>query len=440
MKSRTKIGLSLFLISASAAALALFAGCSGEIGAEEFLKDKNATDQIVTYYANGGFFDGTRNIVFKDIHYAADSYVIGDFENVQNISVAKDENSFGGWYFVETADGKPVTSDGEEVNDTCSNIVKTTDPVDFSVKIRQGEHWYVYADWIPNVKVDVILVTDDGGDIHGADGTTVYKNGEILTHKNFQQGVAIIDTTVPVRSSDYSFTQFFYDKECTDPVLSGIPMPEGENPENPVIYAKYIKGEWNMVRTSSDVRRMFVGLNSGNWFICNMTENKTIDCSGIRGLALRQGEVTARIEGNGYTLKNLSYTVVNTALQQDGTYSVFGRFGADAVMRNVTFENLSVTVTTAREVSLYLIAAGASDGATIENVLFKNVQMTVNANANIINIGREGEEFNAQNWLLGGVGGTDKAFLEKFTGLTVESGKLTMNYNGETKEYPYPAA
>lgn len=439
MRNKTKIGLSLFLISVGSAALALFAGCSGEMGADEFLASKDATNQIVTYYANGGFFDGTRNIVVKDIHYVPDSYVIGDFNEVQNVSVAKDENSFGGWYYVETKDGKPVTSDGKPLDATCSNISKTNTPVDFSVKIKQDEHWYVYADWIPNIKVDVVLVTDDNGDMHGEDGTTVYKNGEILTHKNFQQGVAIIDMETPVKSSDYTFTQFFNDKECTDPVLKGIDMPKGDNPANPVIYARYIKGNWNIVKDSSGVRRMLNGLNSGNWYICNMSENKTIDCGSLTGLAsLRQGEVGARVEGNGYTLKNLSYKIVNSAIQQDGRYSLFGIFGAESVMRNVTFENLSVTVTTAREASLYLLAAGASDSAVLENVKFKNVSLSINTASNVLNIGKNGEEYDTRNWLLGGVGGTDKAFLEKFTGVTVESGKLTMTHNGATKEYEYP--
>ena len=45
-------------------------------------------------------------------------------------------------------------------------------------------------------------------------------------------------------------------------------------------------------------------------------------------VALRQNEVGARIEGNGFTIKNLSYNVVNTAVQVGGTYSLFGSFGS----------------------------------------------------------------------------------------------------------------
>ncbi len=437
MRNKTKTGLILFLISVAFGALALFAGCSGEIGVDEFLAGKDARNQIVTYYSNGGFFDGTRSVVVKDIHYVADSYVIGDFDEVQNVSVAKDDNSFGGWYFVKTADGKPVTTDGKEVDSTCSNLVKTDTPVDFSVKIKQDEHWYVYADWIPDVKVDVVLVTDDEGDMLGENGKT-YKNGDIIAHKSFRQGVAYIDLSIPVKSSNYSFTQYFEEKECINPVLNSISMPEGEKPDNPVIYAKYIKGDWEMVRDSSGVRRMLNGLSSGNWYICNMSESKTIDCSSLKLNTLRRDEVRARVEGNGYTLKNLSYTIVNTAIQQDGRYSLFGTFGAKSVMRNITFENLSVSVTTAKEASFYLLAAGAADGAVLENVTFKNVQLSVTTAANIVNIGKEGEEYNTQNWLLGGVGGTDEAFLEKYTGLTVGSGKLSITSNGVTKEYSYP--
>ena len=74
----------------------------------------------------------------------------------------------------------------------------------------------------------------------------------------------------------------------------------------------------------------------------------------------------------------------------------------------------------------------------IEDVAFKNVRLSITTNTNVTNIGKDGDDYNVGNWLLGGAGSTDAAFLERFKGLTVESGKLIMTYNGETKEYDYP--
>lgn len=415
MRNRTKIAL--VLLSVSAAALAVFAGCSGEMTADEYLEQVGATDQVVTYYANGGSFDGTGNIYEKEIHYKPDSYVIGDFDGVQNVSVALKGSTFGGWYYVQTdAEGKPVT-------DAEGNFVKTDKQVDFSVKIKQGEHWYVYADWIPDLKVIVKLATDDDKAMSCKDGT-VYEPDDEISYIPFERGSAVIDFKIKLaESNDYTFTQFFEDKECTKPVLGNIPMPEGENPQDKVIYAQYIKGNWNMVRESADVRRMFLGLASGNWYFCNMMENKVLDCSSIGVVSLKAGEIGARVEGNGFTVKNLTYTVNNT-LTAGNTYSVFGRLEDSAVMRNLTFDGISVNVTNTRQdISLYLLSAGVSSSAVIENVTFKNVRLTIASNAEINNIGKAGEEYNAQNWLFGGEG-TDTAFLAKFTGITVESAKL----------------
>ena len=430
MRNKTKIGLILFLMAT--AAVTLFAGCIGEMGAEEFLKDKDAYEQLVTYYANGGYFDGTKSITEKTIHYTPDSYVVGDFEDVQNISVAKADNEFGGWYYAE------LDNENKPVKDNDGNVVVTDRAVDFSVTIKRGEHWYICADWIPNVKVDVVLVTDDGGDVHDRNNKT-YKNGEIMFSLNFQQGFAIIETTEPtIKVTDYTFTQYFYDEECTQRVLGNIPMPEGEKPANPVIYVKYIKGSWNVVRDYKGVRQMLLGLNSGNYYFSNMSEDKTIDCSAMTPVALRQNEVGARIEGNGFTIKNLSYNVVNTAVQVGGTYSLFGSFGSECIVRGLTFDGVTITATMAREVSLYAISAGGADGAVIEDVAFKNVRLSITTNTNVTKIGKDGDDYNVGNWLLGGAGSTDAAFLERFKGLTVESGKLIMTYNGETKEYDYP--
>lgn len=90
----------------------------------------------------------------------------------------------------------------------------------------------------------------------------------------------------------------------------------------------------------------------------------------------------------------------------------------------MTIDGLTVNVTNARQnVSLYLLGSGAENGATIENVAFKNVKLTVATNTDIMNIAKAGEEYVSTNWLFGGEG-TDVAFLEKFKGITVERATL----------------
>lgn len=412
--------LLLPILSLMALALTICAGCMGEMDAEEFLTGKDALNQYVVYYANGGTFDDSNTTTVKQINYAPDSYVIDDFGEVRNISVARPEHVFNGWYYVEMKNGEPVL-DGE------GNITLTSTPVDFTKKIQKDEKWYIGASWVADVKLEIKLVTSDGGKMTSADGTQ-YSNGDVLTTRTFPNGVAVMDAVAPVKSNDeYTFTQFFYDEECTERVTANIPQPEDAS-ENPVIYAQYIKGEWSVVRSASDVRNMLFTPGGKNYWVATMLEEKTIDCSNV-SLGLRTGEFKAHIEGNGYTIKGLD--VKATLSTAGAAYSTFGQFTENTVIRNLTFENLTVSATTSREASVYAVCSSAV-GATLENLAFKNVKLNITSGVAIANIPAVGDGHVTDNWLLGGEG-TDAAFLAAHTGVTLENATLTMN----KKEYPF---
>lgn len=407
--------LLVLIFSVTALALCTLVGCMGEMGAEEFLTGVGAYNQTVTYYGNGGTFNGTGNLLEKTIHYTPDSYVINEFDDVRGFSVARTGYSFGGWYYVA------LNADGTPEKDGNGGITLTDTPLDASRKIQANEKWYVGAMWIPDVKLEIKLVTDDGGNMTASNGTE-YKNGDVITTRAFLNGFAVMDTATPVRSSTHTFTQFFYDEACTQRILSNIPQPEGEDAENPVIYAQYLKGEWEIVRTARDVRSMMFNPQGKNYWIATMNEQKVIDCSTVSAIPLRNDIFEARIEGNGYTVKGL--TVKSTLQEAGATYSLFGELGENSVIKDIMFEDLSVTANTARPASIYLLS-GQTNGATLDGVTFKNATLTA-AGANITNIPSIEGGYLTDNWLSGGFD-NDEAFLEGFTGLTIDGAKLIIN-------------
>ncbi|MDE6613689.1 MAG: hypothetical protein K2K28_03965, partial [Clostridia bacterium] len=245
MKVKTRVKLLLLSVAALFASLALFAGCKiGETTAESYLKDKNALDQQVTYYANGGFFDNTSNTE-KNIYYKPDSQIIVNFDKVSNISIARTNYIFDGWYKVELDEkGAPVFEDESK------KIAKLTDEavdMDKPIYIKEKEHLYFGAKWQTDVRLEFILVTEDKQPITTADGVIEY--GQPVAYKNFgnQSSVQVNNSTAPdCKSVDYTFYDYYSDEACTQPFSGTVQKPaEGEG--NPKIYAKYIKGQYTMV-------------------------------------------------------------------------------------------------------------------------------------------------------------------------------------------------
>lgn len=419
--------LIVLLFSVMAIALIALCGCMGELGPEEYLSGESAWNQYVMYYGNGGTFNSTNDQLVKRIHYKPGVEIIGNDTEVRGFSVARDDYTFGGWYYVQLgADGTPVFDE--------NGGVTLTDPVSFPKTIKENEKLYFGALWIPKVKLDIRLVTDDGGSftvastVEGEQVITTYNPGDTLTLRSFIKGYAQIERRAPVtpQNKEYTFTQFFYDEACTQRVISNIPVPENDGSAvNPVIYAQYVKGDWTIVENADGVQDMLSG--SGKYWIANMSENKVIDCSKITR-SLRRSEWPKTIEGNGYTLKGINTGLVAVKISTaNESYSLFGQFTENTVIKNLTFEDLKVNVNNDKQnVSIFLLSNGVS-GATLENVTLKNVSLEIlSANQSVVNIPKTASGYITNNWLFGGLG-TDSAFLEAYNGVKVDGAKLTIN-------------
>lgn len=421
MISKTKIKILMALFVCIAASL--IAGCGiGEQTVDEFLNGKDAKNQIVTYYANGGSFNSMGELVVKDMYYQPNSYILTDFENTANISVSRSNYVFDGWYYVAlTEDGNPV------YEDEANSIVALTDQKVDQYLIQENEHIYVGAKWVMDLHLDVILVCD--GTATDANGVT-YKSGDIIASKYYgTNGTLSLTDTSPWTATGHTFLQYYYDEACTE-LYDGetLKRPTDESADNEVIYAKYIEGNWTIVKTASQVTTMYnSSASEKSFYIFN-----DIDCTGTK-LSLNPGACKFTVEGNGHTISGLSFAL--SSISGNESYALFGKISSSASIRNLTLKDITVTVSVKTGMpSIYLVCSDIDEQADcFDNVVIDGAEVSISypSDVKIINIQQINGVFDSSNWLFGGVesGGatTDEAFLAKYDGITLNNVKLTVN-------------
>ncbi len=429
MSKRTKFKL-LILAAALCITAVFFAGCSGELDVKDFLEQQDAYNQQVTYYSNGGYFDGTNNSEEKNIYYRAGDEVLTDFDSVHGKSISRSNYVFAGWYYVELdAENKPVietvTLDGVE-----KKVAKIDEskPLKKGLKIPENTHLYVGAKWEKDIQLRYKLKCESPIKIMENGVETVKNDGDIIYLKDFFSGSAAIGDKAPVKSTDSTFLQYYLDEACTIPAKNSFVKPTGDDAqEKATVYAKYIPGIWTVVKTKVDVLKMFNNLDTEtSYYIFD-----DINCSGLTfGCKSGTDEVTANcyIEGNGKTISNMRFDNSPSSIAPNGTYSVFGVFGDKAAIKNLTLDGVTVTYTSNKTVSGFYFFDSGDNGATFENFNIKNVEMVVESSGIIFNIQKpEGGTYNDGNWLFGSVS-SDDAYGKTGEGKLVINGKkLTVN-------------
>ena len=406
MKFATRI--KILIVLAVCTVTALIAGCSiGEKTADRFLKENGAQDKCVTYSASGGKFNDNNNLNLLHLYYKEENEVIYDFTKTSDISIARSGYVFNGWTYARLdADGNPVYDENKEYLVPSDRAVDTSVPV----KLTSGEHLYLCAVWVPDTRVDVIIVIDGDTDgtleATGTDGTK-YKTGDVIDGKNFNTAgtVNISSQLAPTTAlTDYTFLQYYVDKDCTEIKSGTISRPTDGGSENPVVYAKYIKGVWTVVRNDTAAANMLNNPVEGrNYYLYTENGSNVIDCSS-RALSLKSYSdntfiTNCTIAGNGVTLKNLKFTVSRVSNGQ--ICSIFGVFGKDAVVSDLTLENISVTINANGNIFAYLICESVEEGATLNNVTVNGATLTVSIpdGNRIDNIQKEDGVYNTSRWI-----------------------------------------
>lgn len=429
MKIKTKIKLLTILIAVLACAL--IAGC--QVGRETYGQyvERNGLSSHITYYANGGLFETRQDK--KEIYYKPDTYAVNigvtDLGN-STVSVHRDGYVLKAWC-------APVLDARGEIvyEDDAKTIVKTGEEFDFSKKLKDGDEITLYATWTLDVQIEIRLAGTDSVTIKDGENTKTVNKGEELLHRTFGRDTQIfIADTAPVESTDSTFLQYFTDSNCTIPFNGIAVKPSGENAPNLVIYAKYMPGIYTVVKDSGDALDMFMHMGgTTKFYIYN-----DIDMNGEKIPEIYATGCT--IEGNG-NVKISNFAVEITRLST-GRHSLFGTFYFDAVIKNVTFDSVTVSyqvvpgnsANNPNIVFLYAVCNNIEDGASFENVVVSNIKVniTMGENVQITNMYSENAGYATDNWLFGKEVGQDESysdaqFMQEYGGLTVNGASLTIN-------------
>ncbi len=363
---KKKVKSKLIVLLAGLASAFLLGGCAIGESMEEILENRDLTARV-TYYSNGGAFEGIPDV--KEMYYKTGSVPLDiGSKNVAitsgNAEIARNNYDFDGWYYAvdEDKDGKPDFEDKE------SGTYKLGERVDFTKPLQEGDHLYFIAGWLARVKVNVVLVCDDGETILGTKGgnsaAASFKNGDVIEERPYDTSnqVGYELPTFTVKDSTHTFTSYYIDKECTTPVTWPI-VREDRQEADVNVYAKYIEGNWTVLRSPSDVQTMFSGMVTGSRYWLE----KNLDMTGL-SVAPRnyfQGE----LQGNGYTISNLK--VVKGGIGYTTDVSLFGNIRSTGIIENVSFTNLDLQYTTngSGDIgNLYFAFTKMETGARVRNV------------------------------------------------------------------------
>ena len=371
-KFRSKLILLLLAIMT----LFIFGGCTLGESLDDIKSEYNLTVKV-SYYANGGEFENKKSV--KDLYFSAggkaleiidkgDVSYTGSFDVTSgSVSIKRDKYTFDGWYHIEQVDGKLVYEDEE------AGTYKLGEKVDFTQALPEGTEWHIAAKWTTASKVIVQLVCDAGTTLVNAkDETQSFKNGETLreiTYGSTNKAVKPTGDPVSAKDGSHTFVDYYTDAACTIPVKWNIDKHE----EDLIIYAKYITGNWNIVKDKNSARKLFTNTDPTQkyWLICD------VDCENASVTALTS--LNFEIQGNGYKLSNL---VVNkNQIVINDKVAIFGSLAETAKIENLTLENVKVSYkakTGEAAFHAYLVFADIAAGATVNNVTLQgNIEMTI---------------------------------------------------------------
>lgn len=432
-----------------------FVGCSiGKPGADEILKAYNCN---VTYYGNGGYFNGSNSINVKNLYFQVGDSGMPFYDipgrSSQGLYVQNSGYNLVGWFLPATyeegehageimytytpegeqdpvpvypvldEDGNPVKDTtarrpvyaregvDEKINERSVYVVPSDSQVTGETMLEKDKDIVVCARWERTLQLEYVLVYEGETPLTDAGGN-VYETGDVLRSDDFTGSSTSASTSAPKTFDGVTFIGTYLDEECTTLANSPIARPEDATAAVRV-YCKYMEGNWTVVTADrSSLNTMFFSLTYPDtaFYIA-----EDIDCSNMSAFTLPQAyadsPTLATIDGGGHTISNISFTArTGTASSQ---YSIFGNLASGACIKNLKFSGVSITASgRSREVSVFAFVNSAQEGAIFKAFEAENITLTLNiTGGQTENI----QDENSAYWLFGGFG-TDQAFIERFGG------------------------
>lgn len=183
-----------------------------------------------------------------------------------------------------------------------------------------------------------------------------------LRSENFTSGSAPRPDVLQPTKQGSTFYEYFEDEQCTIPFA----WPYNFDEEVKIVYAKFIEGDWTMVRTAEEFNGALDAAEKKAIYLCN-----TIDFTGVEWKPNRAFGL--EINGNGFAVQNIACNF-DFSRASSRMLALFGSLNG-ANVHDITFENVTFRARIVNEQSrAYAVAAFAT--AMNEDTALSNVKIT----------------------------------------------------------------
>ncbi len=367
MKTSNKIPFLCMVL----ALLLMLAACADDRTPYEINDGENFTVSV-KYDANGGFFTTNTSVIVDSYDLSAVNtnasgqgeiaLIPPDHEARGNDAFAPVNNGYflAGWYTQkqETSEGTSYSGKWDFSTDLLqldpNGSYSSAEPV-----------LTLYAAWVPMFRVEFLdLVTGETVGTYEFDPA----DGADLTVPQWSMETGELDMHKFPKRAGLTFESVYADAQGQQKLETlthpGTVDEATGTAQNPVlqVYVSYLEGEWYHIYTAEQFLK-HAKLNS------SLVIHEDLDFTDqIWPTALMYGGYTGTIQGNGHTLSNISLTQTNNSKANAG---LFGRLAETAVIKDLTFENVTFTIQSGTRVagtSYGLLAGAIADSAELSGV------------------------------------------------------------------------
>ena len=236
----------------------------------------------------------------------------------------------------------------------------------------------LYAAWVPSLSYEFYAVDSNGNTVLlGEKNMNPLESTEItLPAYNAQTGVVDIGDFPYLQNNTYS--KIYTDENCTNEITSATVSHTGSydaltatvSNSTMKIYCQLLDGIHVRVSTAD---QLIANANLNGVYILE----GDLDFTGKHWPAVfTEGSFSGKIIGNGYSIKNVTLEQSNNSTTNFG---MFGQISEDAVIENVTFDNITINVKAGsrlNEPKIGIIAGVLADGV-MDSVKLTNSNIVV---------------------------------------------------------------
>lgn len=344
----------------------------------------------VRYDANGGFFATSTSVIM-------DSYNISGMSAGSNgmvslgllapedsrrgssdtFTATKNGYFLAGWY---TERNETTDSQGNTVYTYANKWDFSTDTLDVDPNktyTSSDPVLTLYAAWVPMFEINFVSMGTD--EVVGTYTFNPLTTAEIKV-PHWDEKTGTVEMYRFPQKAGCTFNGAYYDANGKLPIFgtfthTGTILENGTAEGHSMnVYVDWLEGEWYHIYTAEQLRKN--ADPTGHYIL-----EADLDFSDENWPSIfATGSFSGSIEGNGYTIKNVTFKQTKMDAENTG---LFGTLQSGCKIENVIFENVTFTVEKGfnRAANYGLLAGSIYEGATLTGVQIRGSQLLINAGA-----------------------------------------------------------